>query len=292
VIPDRDIPSERDVAKTGPTGTALLLDDRQQWERIPAARFVTALKKRDDPALRQCNMSMQGTSATPILGWSASDSTAAGSLPEEPYMMRAMFRPIVIVFALAMSLPALGADQRAKTEDGRDVILHDDGTWSYAKPSKTEASQKDRRATEIYRGKHGTFTLSLIPGVWKKSLKPSSPAAEVEFTHKDGDAMAMVIAERIAVSPAVLKETVLKNARNADPEAKIIKEEKRTVNGSDVTFLTINAKVQGIPFTYMYDLYTGDAGTIQILTFTGQNLVNEYRADIEALLNGFEVLKK
>jgi hypothetical protein len=53
-----------------------------------------------------------------------------------------------------------------------------------------------------------------------------------------------------------------------------------------------NAKVQGIPFTYMYDLYTGDAGTIQILTFTGQNLVNEYRADIETLLNGFEVVKK
>jgi len=195
---------------------------------------------------------------------------------------------------LALSLPAFGADQRAKTEDGRDVILHDDGTWTYAKPSKTEASQKDRRATEVYRGKHGTFTLSLIPGTWRKSEKPSSPAAEAEFTHKDGDAMAMamVIAQRFAVSPLVLKETVLKNARSADPEAKIIKEEKRTVNGSDVTFLMISVKFQGTPFTYMYDLYTGDAGTIQILTFADQNLINEYRADMEALLNGFEVLKK
>jgi hypothetical protein len=191
------------------------------------------------------------------------------------------------MLVLVLGLPARGADVRAKTEDGKDVILHDDGTWTYA-----EFAKKDKRASERYVGKHGTFALSMVPGVWKKSEKPSNPVAEAEFTHKEGDAMAMVIAERIAVPPAQLKQTVVQNIRNADPQAKILKEEKKTVNGTDVQFLTLNAKVQGIPFTYMYCLYTGDAGTIQIMTFTGQNLFNEYKQDMEAMLNGFEVIKK
>ena len=199
--------------------------------------------------------------------------------------MRSLVPPLMLV--LVLGLPARSADVRAKTEDGKEVILHDDGTWTYA-----EFAKKDKRGSERYVGKHGTFALSLAPGVWKKSEKPSSPVAEAEFTHREGDAVALVIAERIAVPPARLKETVLQNIRNVDPQAKILKEEKKTVNGTNVQFLTLNAKVQGIPFTYMYCLYTGDADTIQIMTFTAQHLFNEYRQDMEAVLNGFEMIKR
>jgi hypothetical protein len=132
----------------------------------------------------------------------------------------------------------------------------------------------------------------LAPGVWKKASKPSHDHAEVEFRHKDGDAMAMIIAERISIPLATLKRAVIGNVRKLDGDAKIVAEEKRMVNGTEVLFLTVNASVQGIPFTYMYYLYSGDAGSIQLMTFTGQNLFKEYRPDMEAFLNGFEITKK
>jgi hypothetical protein len=194
---------------------------------------------------------------------------------------------LAILVCTFISSGLSGDDKRAKTEDGREVILKDDGTWYYV-----GAARKDKKASEIYQGKRGTFVLALVPGVWKKAEKTSNAVAEAEFRHKDGDAMAMVIAERLSIPLATLKEIVMRNIRKVDKEAKIVEEEKRTVNGNDVLFLTINAKVQGIPFTYMYYLYSGDAGTIQLLTFTGQNLFKEYKQDMEAFLNGFETVKR
>jgi hypothetical protein len=185
-------------------------------------------------------------------------------------------------------LPDLfGADKRARTEDGKDMILRDDGTWHYV-----EEAKKDKKTSDAYKGKRGTFALYLTPGVWKKSEKPSNPVVEVEFIHKDGDVVAMVIAERISIPLTTLKTAAIEYVRRVDKEAKILEEGKRTVNGSEVLFLTINAKAQGIPFTYMYYLYSGEEGSIQIITFTSQNLFKEYRPDMEAFLNGFEVIKK
>jgi hypothetical protein len=194
---------------------------------------------------------------------------------------------LVLVVAMLIVPGLFAAEKRAKTEDGRDVILRDDGTWYYVGDVK-----KVQKAAETYRGKRGTFTLSLAPGVWRKLAKPTIPVSEVEFAHKDGDAMGVIIAERISVPLATLKNAVLNNIRNAAQEVKLVEEEKRTVNGVEVLFLAVNAKVQGIAFTYFYYLYTGEAGSIQILTFTGQNLLKEFRPDMEAFMNGFELVRK
>ena len=143
-----------------------------------------------------------------------------------------------------------------------------------------------------YTGKHGTFTLTLKPGVWRKNPKPTVPISEVEFVHKDGDAMAMVVAERIQIPLATLRRAVVSRIQDQDKDAKVVEEEKRTVNGSPVLFLTINAKVQGIAFTYVYYLYSGKEGAIQVIAFTGQNLFKDFRPDLEEFLNGFELVKK
>lgn len=194
---------------------------------------------------------------------------------------------LVLIMGALLSPGLFGADKRAKTEDGKEVILRDDGTWYYVDQAK-----KDKKASEVYKGKRGTFVISLSPGVWKKSEKRSNSATEAEFTHKDGDVMAMVVAERISIPLEGLKRVAIANIRKQDKEAKIAEEKKRTVNGSEVLFFTVDAKVQGIPFTYIFYLYSGEAGAIQIITLTGQNLFKDYRADMEAFMNGFEVVKK
>src|SRR5438105_287981 len=97
--------------------------------------------------------------------------------------------------AVLLSLPfLLGADQKAKTENGREVILHDDGTWTYLKAPKPDKKtgagnefKKDKQAVLQYKSRRGTFALHLIPGAWRKADKPVNPSAEVQFTHADGD---------------------------------------------------------------------------------------------------------
>jgi hypothetical protein len=193
------------------------------------------------------------------------------------------------------------AQIRARTEDGREVILRKDGTWSFAnEPAKDRKSStkvprqytKPKEAVEQYRGKRGTFALWLVPGVWTQ-MKPGNDIVEAQFRHKDGaEALVMVIAERLTMSRDALKNFVIANVRKADPNAKVVKEETRTVNGKEVLCMTTEANLQGIAFTYYGYYYTGKAGTVQVITFTGQNLFADYKSDMEAFLNGLEIIEK
>ncbi|QEL13410.1 hypothetical protein [Limnoglobus roseus] len=209
-----------------------------------------------------------------------------------------------IVLAVACVLGVLGSrdaraeDLRAKTADGKEVILKADGTWAYASEAKREPAKKkgeytkDAKAALAYTGKRGTFSLSLPPNTWKKMDKVDNEAAEAGFLHKDGDIYALVIAERIDVPLETLKRAVLQNIRTHDEDAKIVLEEKRTVNGKEILCLTFEATVTDIPVTYYGYYYSGDEGSIQILTYTGRKLFKEYKPDMEAFLNGFEIIKK
>src|SRR5271157_2927166 len=179
---------------------------------------------------------------------------------------------IMAVLAGVLSIAVLvGADRKAKTEDGKEVILRDDGTWVYADVVKNDKKEGQEPKKEFkkpvnaklqYKGKRGTLALYLVPGVWEKMENPLSPAAEVGFRYKDGDVYAIVIAERIMVPLETLKQFALTNARRLDDKARIIKEEKRTVNGNEVLCLILNAKPQGVPMTYYNYYYSGKEGAI------------------------------
>ncbi|MBW3539190.1 MAG: hypothetical protein KY476_02875 [Planctomycetes bacterium] len=193
-----------------------------------------------------------------------------------------------LLAAASLSGCGTGAqEQRAKTEDGKDAILEADGTWS-----DVGKYTKDKNATLAYTGKRGTFAMYLVPDTWKKLDEVDNEDAEVEFDHKDGDVYAMIIAERIMVPLNTLKKIAFDNIRALDESAKIAFEEKRTVNGKNVLCLTIEATVEGIPFTYHNYYYSGDEGSFQVMTFTGRNLFKEYKPEMEAFLNGFEIVKK
>src|SRR5262249_43809904 len=134
------------------------------------------------------------------------------------------------------------------------------------------------------------------PGVWVKADKPVVPVAEAQFTHSSPAAakevVALVVAERGSVPLVTLKKGVLDNARKAGKDVQVLEEEKRTVNGTEELYLRVNATVRGLPLAYLYYLYSGEAGTVQLVTFTRQQLLfDAFRRDMEALLNGFEVVK-
>ena len=180
----------------------------------------------------------------------------------------------------------LAEDRRAKTTDGKEVLLRADGTWSYI-----GEYNKDKKSEIAYTGKRGTFAIHLVPNTWKKNDKVDNDAAEVGFI-KDGDIYAMIIAERIEVPIEALKKAAIENMKMVDKNTKIVFEEKRTVNGKEMICLTLEVTTEGVPFTFHGYIYTGDEGSFQIVTWTGRKLFKEVKPEMEAFLNGFVILKK
>ena len=54
--------------------------------------------------------------------------------------------------------------------------------------------------------------------------------------------------------------------------------------------MQMNGTLEGINFTYLGYYFSSPKGTVQLITYTSSNLVNEYRKNLEELLNGFTII--
>ena len=182
---------------------------------------------------------------------------------------------------------------KATTEDGRRVLLYPDNTWKLARGAAQAATPsggltRPATATKTVDIHAGSTRLSYDPTRW--TPEPSTDRSRMTFQHTDGDGYALVIRERLQMSLDALKDIALNNAIQAAPDAKIVFEESRVVNGAPVLCLIIEGTTSGIAFTYYGYYYSGKSGIVQIVTYTGQNLFEEYKPDFENFLNGFEVV--
>lgn len=204
----------------------------------------------------------------------------------------------LIVLLILLSLPHITAQKKAITETGDEVILYDDGTWMWMYSNSnqdTEVKELVLNSKEFKKGTDATFLLKsakVKTGLWLNTKKWSfskannNKQAEYKIVKKDGDVYGLVINEKVEIPLESLKNIVLKNAKNAAPDAVITHEEYRMVNGNKVMQLDIIGTIQGIKFAYFGYYYSNAKGTTQLLTYTSQNLMKEYRSDCEELLNG------
>jgi hypothetical protein len=198
-----------------------------------------------------------------------------------------------VTLAVILSAPALAQEPiKATTDTGQVVLLFPDGTWKYksavAEPgAPNKGHVKSPAATERLVLNGGKVSLSFDPKKWQKA-KGEEPAMQ-GFTHLRGDGYAKLIYERLQMPLATLKQVALANAKEAAPDLKVVSEEKRVVNGRQVLCMQLKGTIQGIPFVYLAYYYAGKEGSIQVLTFTGENLFSEYRTDFEEFLNGLVI---
>jgi hypothetical protein len=211
--------------------------------------------------------------------------------------MKSLIVLVLCLMTLAICQEASGqAPIRAKTESDREVLLYPDHTWKYAEeikaaPSTLRSYVKPASAKKLFKSRTGNCGLWIDETKWKLDPNGSNPDFEFEFEHANGDGFAGAIIERIAMPLDALKEIAIKNIRAQDPNAKVISEEKRLVNGNEVLSLIVELTSHEVPITFHYYLYTGKAGSIQLATWTGTNLFAEYEKDFTDLLNGLELYK-
>jgi hypothetical protein len=126
--------------------------------------------------------------------------------------------------------------------------------------------------------------LKYNPAKWKQ--KPIEEEGRVTFRHTSSDAYGVVISEHIPIPMESLPDFVLANAQSVDPNAKIVLQEKHTVNGLDVWFVKIRAEASGVTFIYYDCLYSNDLGTVQLVLYTSEALFKEFERDFVAFFNG------
>jgi hypothetical protein len=187
--------------------------------------------------------------------------------------------------------PGQVAQEKATTDSGKRVILFKDGTW---KPDILVESmntpgefKRPKQSTSKVVFNKSKFVVYYNPELWKK-YNQDQPTRQM-YQHKDGDGYAIVIAERMQVTLESLKNVALSNAKSAAPDARIVLEESRVVNGINVLVLQIKGTIQGMAVTYMGYYYAGSEGCIQVLTYTTDNLFSEFKNDFQDILNGLSI---
>lgn len=225
-------------------------------------------------------------------------------------------RILLCVASIVMVLVgfAYQASSQVNTEDGRPVVLRSDGTWAYQQPRSVERTvvlnpngtwayepvkqalqesvvsfTKPGEATTLIRGETVPYGIWIDEQTWQSASGKSDDVIERRFTHVSGEVWGAVIAEKTALTEDFVKDFVSASARKHMPDADIVLQEKRVVNGEDVSFLSIEGTYNAMPLSYMTYYYVGEAGTIQVYAWTFKNLISKHEQTMFDFLNGFEV---
>ncbi|MGE3525472.1 MAG: hypothetical protein AB7I33_06085 [Gemmatimonadales bacterium] len=206
-------------------------------------------------------------------------------------MKLARFALILLASTAAAGSATAQKPMQATTDDGQRVVLRPDGTWKYV----GEVPDSVPRDGQYQRPAASTAQMVILPGVqlfydphkWKPT--EDHERGRLGLEHVAGDGYALIIKERLQMKLDAIRLIAIKNALAAAPDAEIVSQDIRKVNGSDVICLRIEGTTSGVPFTYLGYYWTGPAGTVQLVTYTGQNLYDEYKADFLNLLNGLTI---
>lgn len=207
----------------------------------------------------------------------------------------------ILAFFICALLSISGFCQtRAVTETGEEVVLYNDGTYIYANTNEAPMAEVKTNPKKFTKSEESTFLLKskkvnmgfwLDPKKWSFSKPTENPDAEYEVALKGEDLYGVIITEKIEVPLESLKNIVIENARSLAPDIRVMQEEYRNVNGQRVLFLQLNGTAQGMKISYYGYVFSNSSGTVQLITFTSQNLLEQYKEDGEKLINGLVMLE-
>jgi len=204
---------------------------------------------------------------------------------------------VITIFIIIISSISY-ASQKAITDTGEEIILYDDGTWEYSDKSNQSKNEILTNENTFLKPESSNFLLKstrtksaywIASDKWNFKKATNNAEAEYEFQLKGGDLYGLSISEGVAIPIESLASIALENAKEAAPDAKIIKQEYRIVNGIKVLYMEMKGTLQGIKFMYLGYYYSDDSGSTQFLAYTGSSLVGKYKSEINDFLNGFVV---
>ena len=139
--------------------------------------------------------------------------------------------------------------------------------------SSREAASATGASNQQESVSFGQFRLNYKADQW--AVTKLAEAGTWQLNNKKGDAYVKFIAERTEIPTDVLSKTALERVRALDPQTKILKEDKRSISGVEVSTVRFDSVPKGIPLSFLAYYYGGKEGSVQILGWAGQNLFAE-----------------
>lgn len=223
----------------------------------------------------------------------------------------------IVSIVIALSASAYTASGQIKTGDEQPVVLRSDGTWTYQQQRSVERTlvlhpngtwsyepprqalqesiasfTKPGAATTLIEGETVPYGIWIDGQTWQSTATGSDDVIERRFTHVSGEVWGAVIAETTSLTEEFVKDFVSASARKHMPDADIVMQEKRVVNGEDVSYLNIEGTYDEKPLSYMTYYYVGEAGTVQVYAWTFKQLMPKHEQAMLDFLNGFVVYGK
>jgi hypothetical protein len=210
---------------------------------------------------------------------------------------------LFVIFALLFCLSY--GQEKAVTERGDTVILYSNGSWDYYEnyitgeervveiPWNEITYTKPETSSKKIPGNDDYYEIWYDHKIWKR-IPPGelNEDAEIALQMINGDAYAMLIYEKIQIPIERLSDIALENALNAAPDINLASREYRIVNNDTMVCMQMNGTTSGMKISYYSYYYSDKDGSIQFHTFTGQNLLAEYKPVLNDLLNGLIILRK
>lgn len=177
--------------------------------------------------------------------------------------------------------------------NGKTIILHDNKTWEVVETSANKSEnllelKKAVSQSQFLGSDTGKFSVSYDPLIWDK-VKPFNESAEFSFQNKAKSGFGMVIFEGLGTSLEALKNALVSNAKNIDPNATIQDVQPCSVNGIEGELVTYVAVGQGIPFTLLAFIATGEFGSIQFTFYTSTTSFPKLKSEFIKAISGLKI---
>lgn len=152
-------------------------------------------------------------------------------------------------------------------------------------PTNPTVFKKSNDAKQLIKSKVNASACYYDSKKWSFS-KHENKDSEFVFQLKSARVKAMMLCEKSTAPLLIHRDAVFANIKKVVPDAQLIYQEYRNVNGQNVLQIEITGTVGAYPCMYWGYLVSGAAGSTTWLAFGTQELVSQNKVDIETLMNG------
>ncbi|MEM9918426.1 MAG: hypothetical protein AAF990_10045 [Bacteroidota bacterium] len=218
-----------------------------------------------------------------------------------------------LLLLMGVALTSL-AQITAVTEKGDTIYVYNDGTWTFTDDREQKADPiglnflneelrvdtlegsftVSENAQKEVISRLGTFRLKYDDKNWNRVPAGTLNAeAEMAFKHKEKEIYAIIIAEEIEVGLENIVKIAVKNMKDrTGSDIQQHKTQLKTVNNVPLINGVYGISASGLELTFDSYYYSGKAGTIQFLSWTGSSLYPKYADIIEEFHNGLVIEPK
>jgi len=195
----------------------------------------------------------------------------------------------VIVLLFFICLPLTPETIKAKTENGKDVLLNSDGTWKYSDQiDSTKKMSLPSKSTNKLISRTGDVFLYYDPTKWI-SQKLDDGSADYQIQSKAGEIYARLITERMSLTMDYVRTFIEQNASKKTESFEVFEEGEKIINGTSIKYLKAKVKLYSNNLIFYWYYWTGEKGTVQLYSYSNNKLFDEKYDDIQNLMDGLVI---